>query len=661
MSGYSYETVEGCRIAQWAEGWVQKNVASMSWTGECRDGLANGDGVMVVKLHNGKQKHYDGQMQLGYMTGKGTYINEAGWRYVGYFISSHITDGKIYTGSKRLLFDGKLISFEENYFGKKLTYYDGRYYRGNVYFTDGSYIQDGQYDGSIGYKVGSGDVDPATGSGLIYGKYIKNKKTLARYVNGTKYKDDSSYNRAVDNYLKKIGKERDLRIAQNSAADECKSKQESCEASCITQSVVSILGNSSDTSAQHRCTSQCQSESEQCLADINQHRHENPQRVAGSHTPPQSRPANISASMNVDKDAWTKRVCDTQCGMIVAEYKCKHIRDNRESMSCQMRNGAMQPDSPALCAQAKALSGCVTQAEHDASEKQYRFKGRKYGTVCERNAAKIEKVFVDKPIFRSTGTYDLVAIDMQHEVADIYKPCIGQSNDDARRYRQAMQQYTEAKRHCAGPHESFECLRWGPDNGVGIGTGGRYDNQAYYRQWRAEVDKALSDPNYSADMGPIIGRAPKRTSTAKTGPTTTTTTTKTAPKTKGTTQNTHRHEPRSNVPDAVATDCLKIDTDPGYGGFINTCNFGVNFTFCAYHPKKDSWAEAFDCEKNKWGDWQVAANDRVAAHTKGADRIFWGACRSHTPDDKTYGVDPVAVWLPSKHDGDFRCKEWGAK
>ncbi len=61
--------------------------------------------------------------------------------------------------------------------------------------------------------------------------------------------------------------------------------------------------------------------------------------------------------------AQAARICDGQCALIVADAKCKHLRSNVENLSCITRNGATQDDTPALCAQARSLSGCVMKAD----------------------------------------------------------------------------------------------------------------------------------------------------------------------------------------------------------------------------------------------------------------------------------------------------------
>jgi predicted secreted protein len=122
-----------------------------------------------------------------------------------------------------------------------------------------------------------------------------------------------------------------------------------------------------------------------------------------------------------------------------------------------------------------------------------------------------------------------------------------------------------------------------------------------------------------------------------------------------------RREPRRNVPDALAVKCLTVNTSPGYGGFINSCPFSVEFSYCAYRPKKGAWTESFNCEQNQFGSWQVGPNNRTAVHTKNAEKIFWAACRYSGPDGKPLGISPMdARWDAQKRTVTFRCGEWGS-
>ena len=82
-----------------------------------------------------------------------------------------------------------------------------------------------------------------------------------------------------------------------------------------------------------------------------------------------------------------------------------------------------------------------------------------------------------------------------------------------------------------------------------------------------------------------------------------------------------------------ASHCLSLVKDPQlYGGFTNSCDFPVYVAFCAYHPKKGAWSEAFDCDHDapgigRGGLAHVNANATEGTHTHNAERIFWFACR----------------------------------
>jgi hypothetical protein len=80
-----------------------------------------------------------------------------------------------------------------------------------------------------------------------------------------------------------------------------------------------------------------------------------------------------------------------------------------------------------------------------------------------------------------------------------------------------------------------------------------------------------------------------------------------------------------------ASRCMGLIQDPRlFGGFTNACGFDVYVAWCAYHPKKGAWSEAFDCDKpgaGMGGLSSVRANAVEGSHTHNAERIFWFACR----------------------------------
>jgi hypothetical protein len=84
---------------------------------------------------------------------------------------------------------------------------------------------------------------------------------------------------------------------------------------------------------------------------------------------------------------------------------------------------------------------------------------------------------------------------------------------------------------------------------------------------------------------------------------------------------------RMHDPAAEAHECIRPIFTGLYGAFENTCNQQVNYTFCAFRPKQDSWLTSMDCEKQQFGSWQVGANRQATSHTKGAESIHWFACK----------------------------------
>jgi len=105
-------------------------------------------------------------------------------------------------------------------------------------------------------------------------------------------------------------------------------------------------------------------------------------------------------------------------------------------------------------------------------------------------------------------------------------------------------------------------------------------------------------------------------------------------------------------PQLDATQCISIDPEQkGFGGFINSCDYQVQFNFCAYRPKKDAWTEAFDCEKTNGGAELAQPQQRIAAHTNHAETIHWVGCRF--PEGS-----PVDVKFVPAQGLMFRCQSW---
>ena len=94
-------------------------------------------------------------------------------------------------------------------------------------------------------------------------------------------------------------------------------------------------------------------------------------------------------------------------------------------------------------------------------------------------------------------------------------------------------------------------------------------------------------------------------------------------------------KPKSKTPGIaeMANHCVALVKDPNlYGGFKNSCAYPISISWCAYHPNKGAWSEAFDCDHDVQGIGRgglstVGANQIDGTHTNNAEKIFWFACR----------------------------------
>ena len=170
------------------------------------------------------------------------------------------------------------------------------------------------------------------------------------------------------------------------------------------------------------------------------------------------------------------------------------------------------PDSPLAVIAAKRLSGIKDAAAGSAAPAASRStaaagsgeSNAKYSSVCMRNAQKVQDRMIAGDYRSTFATYDLAYLETQRLFAQVFQPCIGTDADAKRYYDQNMQNYTNGQQHCAGQHHQVECTQWG--------FGDQAMNQRSYEFTRAEVQRALSDPAYSRDMGTAKGEggAPSR-------------------------------------------------------------------------------------------------------------------------------------------------------
>ena len=96
---------------------------------------------------------------------------------------------------------------------------------------------------------------------------------------------------------------------------------------------------------------------------------------------------------------------------------------------------------------------------------------------------------------------------------------------------------------------------------------------------------------------------------------------------------------------AEAHDCIQPYFEQ-FGGFANSCNQTVNFTYCVFKPKKDGWTDwsNLNCEKDMMlkpiktfsGSLPVKAYEKEEYHTRGGEKLFWFACKNGASPSETH-------------------------
>lgn len=82
---------------------------SIKWNGECRDGFADGAGVLDWFIGERLEERYEGELKMGWADGEGTYVSRRGVRYKGGWKKSlqhgkgtvQNPDGSVYDGEWR--------------------------------------------------------------------------------------------------------------------------------------------------------------------------------------------------------------------------------------------------------------------------------------------------------------------------------------------------------------------------------------------------------------------------------------------------------------------------------------------------------------------------------------------------------------------------------
>lgn len=228
---YKSKATRDCGIAEYNLKWVDQAVEDISWSGACAEGLASGEGVMVVARKDGRRRTFRGRMSEGRFL-EGELTLESGHMQRGDFFAGALTRGQFLRPDGTLVFHGEFANNMTDPTGKKIAYEDQRYYSGTIFFSDGGRIEEGRFDISAGIFEGIKSIDPQTGKGIVWGKFYKGGQLLYRMVNGRMFDSDAAYADAVSVYITEekraseraqaasLAKERERRASVSSALAE---------------------------------------------------------------------------------------------------------------------------------------------------------------------------------------------------------------------------------------------------------------------------------------------------------------------------------------------------------------------------------------------------------------------------------------------------------
>lgn len=116
----------------------------------------------------------------------------------------------------------------------------------------------------------------------------------------------------------------------------------------------------------------------------------------------------------------------------------------------------------------------------------------RFSSVCMRNLDKVNNALLASGALQYGATGDQFLSRTYELTARLMEPCIASDPRAAERHQDARQNLEEARRFCAASKRSFQCTEWGSEANK---------NQAWFNTFAREVNRALGDPNYSADLG----------------------------------------------------------------------------------------------------------------------------------------------------------------
>ncbi len=119
----------------------------------------------------------------------------------------------------------------------------------------------------------------------------------------------------------------------------------------------------------------------------------------------------------------------------------------------------------------------------------------RFSSVCARNIQKVDNVMTRSGLLQYGASNDLFLAQVNELFEQVYQPCASHDPSAARHAARAREEAMRIRAFCRGPHERYQCTPWGNDE----------RNRTWFNLWEREMRQALSDPNYSADLGEASG------------------------------------------------------------------------------------------------------------------------------------------------------------
>jgi hypothetical protein len=170
------------------------------------------------------------------------------------------------------------------------------------------------------------------------------------------------------------------------------------------------------------------------------------------------------------------------------------------------------PDHPLAATAAQQMAGVAPSAPSRAPVSA-QGGSAKFSSVCIRDLEKIEDLQQAADMVSIPASNDLFLIDINDWVANLMQRCASYDPKAESIVARSRPEAARIRQYCAQPHQDYECTQWG----VGANSQGTAEtlNERYHQFFEGEYRKAMADPNYSADKGTAAGPGMKTETAAR--------------------------------------------------------------------------------------------------------------------------------------------------